>query len=75
MLVEKEKQKHPIYFVSHILNGPEELIEKMALAVVIAARKLRPYFDCHPIEVLTNQPLEKAVQRMDTSGAFAEMGH
>ncbi|XP_010666380.1 uncharacterized protein LOC104883537 [Beta vulgaris subsp. vulgaris] len=71
LLVEKEKQQHPIYFVSHILNGPEsryQLIEKIALAVVIAARKLRPYFDCHPIQVLTNQPFEKALQRTDTSG-------
>ncbi|XP_048501500.1 uncharacterized protein LOC104893263 [Beta vulgaris subsp. vulgaris] len=70
LLVEKEKQQHPIYFISHILNGLEgryQLIEKMALAVVIAARKLRPYFDCHPIQVLTNQQLEKALQRMDTS--------
>ncbi|XP_057251721.1 uncharacterized protein LOC130591808 [Beta vulgaris subsp. vulgaris] len=40
----------------------------MALAVIIAARKLRPYFDCHPIQVLTNQPLEKALQKMDSSG-------
>ena len=71
LLMEKEKQQYPIYFVSHILNGPEggyQLIEKMALAVIIAARKLRPYFDCHQIQVLTNQPLEKALQRMDTSG-------
>ncbi|XP_057250034.1 uncharacterized protein LOC130591127 [Beta vulgaris subsp. vulgaris] len=40
----------------------------MALAVIVAARKLRPYFDCHPIQVLTDQPLEKALQKMDTSG-------
>lgn len=39
----------------------------MALAVIIVARKLKPYFDCHPIQVLTNQPLEKAVQRKDSS--------
>ncbi|XP_048502887.2 uncharacterized protein LOC125498679 [Beta vulgaris subsp. vulgaris] len=71
LLVEKEKRQCPIYFISHILNGPEshyQLVEKMALAVIIAARKLRPYFDCHPIQVLTNQPLEKALQKMDSSG-------
>ena len=73
LLVEKEKQQHPIYFVSHILNGTEgryQLIEKMDFAVVIAARKLRPYFYYHPIQVLTNQPLEKALQKMDTSGCL-----
>ncbi|XP_010668304.3 uncharacterized protein LOC104885308 [Beta vulgaris subsp. vulgaris] len=71
LLVEKEKRQQPIYFISHILNGPEsryQLVEKMALAVIIAARKLRLYFDCHPIQVLTNQPLDKALQRMDSSG-------
>ena len=40
----------------------------MALVGIIVARKLRPYFDCHPIQVLTNQPLEKALQKMDSSG-------
>ncbi|KAL0682933.1 hypothetical protein Bca4012_049781 [Brassica carinata] len=32
-------------------------LEKMALAVITSARKLRPYFQSHTIEVLTNQPL------------------
>ncbi|XP_056695741.1 uncharacterized protein [Spinacia oleracea] len=40
----------------------------MAYAVLIAARKLRPYFDAHTIEVLTNFPLEKAISKLDTSG-------
>ncbi|XP_021749718.1 uncharacterized protein LOC110715445 [Chenopodium quinoa] len=60
-----------IYFVSHVLNAAERrypIIEKMALVVVIAARKLRPYFDAHPIDVLTNYLLEKPLHKMDTSG-------
>ncbi|XP_021757974.1 uncharacterized protein LOC110723010 [Chenopodium quinoa] len=40
----------------------------MALAMVVAARKLRPYFDAHPIDVLMNYPLEKSLHKMDTSG-------
>lgn len=40
----------------------------MAFGVIVAARKHRPYFDCHPIQVLTNQPLENALQKMDSSG-------
>ncbi|MCQ7691381.1 reverse transcriptase domain-containing protein, partial [Salmonella enterica] len=50
----------PVYYVSHMLSGPEERyppIEKLALALVLSARKLRPYFQAHPIEVLTDQPL------------------
>ncbi|XP_056694879.1 uncharacterized protein [Spinacia oleracea] len=71
LIIEKDKAQIPVYFVSHILQEAEtrySLIEKLGLAVLIAARKLRPYFDAHGIEVLTNYPLEKAMQKMDTSG-------
>ncbi|XP_021723328.1 uncharacterized protein LOC110690721 [Chenopodium quinoa] len=71
LIVERKKQQKPIYFVSHILNAVERgypVIEKMTLTVVVAARKLSPYFDAHPIEVLTNHPLEKSLHKMDTSG-------
>ncbi|XP_065004152.1 uncharacterized protein LOC103981981 [Musa acuminata AAA Group] len=43
----------PVYYVSHVLNGPEERyppLEKLALALVLASRKLRPYFQAHTIE-------------------------
>ncbi|XP_057248169.1 uncharacterized protein LOC130590168 [Beta vulgaris subsp. vulgaris] len=71
LLVNREGQQSPIYFVSHVLAGAEqryELLEKMAYAVLIAARKLRPYFDSHTVQVLTNQPLEKALHKLDTTG-------
>ena len=32
-------------------------IEKLPLALVVAARKLKPYFQAHVILVLTNHPL------------------
>ena len=32
---------------------------KINLIILIATRKLRPYFDSHTVQVLTNQPLEK----------------
>lgn len=40
----------------------------MAYVVLIAARKVRPYFDSHTIQVLTNQLLEKALYKLDTTG-------
>ncbi|GFS37771.1 hypothetical protein Acr_00g0053840 [Actinidia rufa] len=43
-------------------------IEKIAYALMIAARKLRHYFQAHSIIVLTNQPLKQILQRPDTSG-------
>ncbi|XP_073290537.1 uncharacterized protein [Primulina huaijiensis] len=57
VLVRKEDAVHqPVYF------------EKLALALVIMARKLRPYFLSHPITVLTNSVLGKIVLHPDTSG-------
>ncbi|KAL0427922.1 UNVERIFIED_CONTAM: hypothetical protein Slati_2967000 [Sesamum latifolium] len=45
----------PIYYVSKVLNNAEGWytpIEKMALALVITARRLRPYFLSHPIGLI-----------------------
>ena len=42
-------------------------MEKLALALVIAARKLRPYFQAHTIIFLTNHPLRKAMNKPDAA--------
>ncbi|GAA0145317.1 hypothetical protein LIER_05538 [Lithospermum erythrorhizon] len=59
---EDEGTQKPIYYVSHVLHGPEEsypLIEKFVLAVVTTSRKLKAYFKAHPIKVLTDQPIKR----------------
>jgi hypothetical protein len=43
-------------------------MEKMAFALTIASRKLRPYFQVHTIKVLTEYPLKKVLQKLDLSG-------
>ncbi|KAL0394375.1 UNVERIFIED_CONTAM: hypothetical protein Slati_4403700 [Sesamum latifolium] len=50
-------------------------IEKMALALVVTARRLRPYFLSHPIGVKTNTPLKQMlVQALaDFISEIAEM--
>ncbi|KAK4383247.1 Retrovirus-related Pol polyprotein from transposon opus [Sesamum angolense] len=53
--------QNPIYYVSKILQDTEKKyiqVEKLALALVTTARKLRPYFQSHKIVVLTNHPLK-----------------
>ena len=42
-------------------------LEKLALALMVASRKLRPYFHTHPIEVFTNYPLRQALQKPEAS--------
>ncbi|XP_060972318.1 uncharacterized protein LOC133038245 [Cannabis sativa] len=43
-------------------------MEKLAFALVISSRKLRPYFQAHSITVLTNYPLRQVLAKPETSG-------
>ncbi|XP_056864095.1 uncharacterized protein LOC130511224 [Raphanus sativus] len=45
---------------------------KLALAVVDSARKLRPYFQSHSIEVLTDQPLRTVLQNPNRAGRLTK---
>ncbi|RVW65915.1 Retrovirus-related Pol polyprotein from transposon 17.6 [Vitis vinifera] len=54
------KEQKPVYYVSRALADVETRYSKMeltALALRSAAQKLRPYFQAHPVIVLTDQPL------------------
>lgn len=65
----------PIYYTSRALRGAEERYpraEKMALALVVTARRLRPYFQAHTIRGLTNQPLKVILLRPKTSGRLVK---
>ncbi|KAL0420689.1 UNVERIFIED_CONTAM: hypothetical protein Slati_3091800 [Sesamum latifolium] len=44
----------------------------MALALVVTARRLRPYFLSHPIGVKTNMPLKQTLGKPDTSGRLVK---
>ncbi|KAL0339599.1 UNVERIFIED_CONTAM: hypothetical protein Sradi_4476700 [Sesamum radiatum] len=72
MLVRDEDgAQTPIYYVSKVLSGAEcryPLIEKMALALVITARKLRPYFLSYLVGVRTNTPLKQVLGNPEASG-------
>jgi hypothetical protein len=61
----------PVYFTSKALHGTEERyprIEKLAFALIISTRRLRPYFQAHAIRVLTEYPMKKVLQKPDLSG-------
>ncbi|XP_065002236.1 uncharacterized protein LOC135635220 [Musa acuminata AAA Group] len=62
LIKESSSEQLPIYYVSHILSGPEGRyppIEKLVLALMLSARKLCPYFQAHPVEVIIDQPLRQ----------------
>ncbi|KAK0601168.1 hypothetical protein LWI29_021826 [Acer saccharum] len=71
---EEEIQK-PIYYTSKALLPAETRYspaEKMALALITAARKLRPYFQAHKIGVYTNCPLKLILQKPEVSGRLTK---
>lgn len=50
-----EREEKQVYFVSRVLQGVElnySLIEKLILSLVYVAKRLRSYFQAHPISVL-----------------------
>nr|XP_009388102.1 PREDICTED: uncharacterized protein LOC103974923 [Musa acuminata subsp. malaccensis] len=71
LVKENSGEQLPVYYVSHVLSGPEERyppIEKLALELVLSARKLRTYFQAHPVEVVTDQPLRQVLSKFDVAG-------
>ena len=57
---EEEKVQKPVYYVSRALRGAEERyppMEKLAFALVTAARKFKPYFQAYIVIILTDNPL------------------
>ncbi|PKA55218.1 putative mitochondrial protein [Apostasia shenzhenica] len=63
--------QHPIFYISHILLDTESrypTLEKLALAFLVTARKLHPYFQSHTIQVVTDQPLLKILHNPEVSG-------
>jgi len=71
LVVERSKEQIPVHYVSHTLARVEvnyPLTEKFSYALVMANRKLRPYFGAHKILVLIDQPLKNVLQKLDASG-------
>ncbi|XP_071727202.1 uncharacterized protein [Rutidosis leptorrhynchoides] len=71
LVAERGDAQMPIYFVSKALSGSELNylpIEKLVYAPVITSRRLRRYFQVHPITVLTDQPIRKLLYNLEISG-------
>ena len=71
LVVEWEEKGHalkvqrPIYFVSKVLSDSKTRypqIQKLLYAILIAKRKLRHYFESHPVTVVTSFSLGEVTQ-------------
>ena len=75
LIREEERRQLPVYYTSKALRGAEERyppMEKLAFALVTAARKLHPYFQAHTGVLLTNHPLRKAMNKPDAAGRLIQ---
>ncbi|RVW84098.1 Retrovirus-related Pol polyprotein from transposon opus [Vitis vinifera] len=69
------KEQKPVYYVSRTLADVETRYSKMeltALALRSAAKKLRPYFQAHPVVVLTDQPFCNILHKPDLIGRMLQ---
>nr|GEW76157.1 reverse transcriptase domain-containing protein [Tanacetum cinerariifolium] len=76
LMTEKDTVQTPVYFVNRALHGPElnyTPMEKLVLAPVFAAKRLRRYFQAHPIAVITDQPIKQIMSRPDVAGRLQKI--
>ncbi|PKI50384.1 hypothetical protein CRG98_029212 [Punica granatum] len=69
------KGQQPIYFVNKVMLPAKKrymAIEKLAFALVTLARKLKPYFQAHPIVVLSDQPFREILHRPEVFGRLTK---
>ena len=60
LIREEDGVQKPVYYASRAPRGAEERyppMEKLAFALVTAARKLKPYFQAHTMNVMIDKPL------------------
>ena len=71
LIREEGKVQKPVYYISRALRGVEgryPLIEKLAFALITASKKLRHYFQAHVINVMTDHPLKKLMNKLEAIG-------
>ena len=67
--------QRPIYYISKTLVAAEIWylpLEKLALALVHATRKLPHYFQAYKVYILTEYPLQSLLRRFDFTGKIAK---
>ncbi|GJX76064.1 reverse transcriptase domain-containing protein [Tanacetum coccineum] len=77
LLVERDGRQIPIHYVSRTLQGAETNyppMEKLTLALVHAARRLRRYFQGHTIKVIIDKPVSQILSNREATRRLAKWG-
>ena len=75
LIREEGRVQKLVYYTSWALRGAEgryPLIEKLAFALITASRKLRHYFQAYVINVMTDHPLRKAINKLEAAGRLIQ---
>ena len=75
LIREENRVQLPVYYVSQAFQGAEARyppIEKITFALIVASRKLCPYFQANPIIVMTDQPIKKAMNKPEAAGQMVQ---
>ena len=75
LIREENRVQRPVYYTSQAFQDVEAKypsLEKVSFAFIVASRKLCPYFQAQPIMVMTNQPIKKAMSKLNAIGRFVQ---
>jgi hypothetical protein len=81
LVVERAEEGHtllvqrPVYFISEVLSETKVLfpqIQKLLYAIVLTRRKLRHYFEGHPMTMVSSFPLGEIARNRKASGRIAK---
>ena len=67
LIKEENKVQLPVYYVSQAFQDAKARfphIEKITFTLIVASRKLRPYFQANLIIVMMDQPIKKAMNEL-----------
>jgi hypothetical protein len=81
IVVERREEGHalpiqrPVYFISEVLSETKiryPQIQKLLYTVILTRRKLRHYFESHPVTVVSSFPLGEIIWCREASGRIAK---
>ncbi|GJV96071.1 reverse transcriptase domain-containing protein [Tanacetum coccineum] len=75
LLTDRNERQCPVQYMSRMLNDAEKNyspLEKLALSLVNLKRRLRRYFEAHPVEVITDQPIKNILSRAEALGKLSK---
>ena len=75
LIKEDEDVQRMVYYTKQAFKGAKVnylRLQKITFALVVASRKLRHYFQVHPIVIMIDQPIRKTMNKIDVAGLFVQ---